>query len=152
MPPLPTWFAGRAATLAFLQAQVLREPGHFRLLPTTANGQPAFATYMREDDGVHRAHGIMVLTIAASRVTRATMFMDPACSQRSACRQPCPPPGTWPGRRTGVRAGPRARPMTLATSGGTTGGIRLLEPAIRYALAAAAAVTPEFLSRPTPCR
>jgi uncharacterized protein (TIGR03086 family) len=41
--------------------------------------------------------------------------------------------------------------MTMGTSGGT-GGIRLLEPAIRYALAAAAAVTPEFLSRPTPCR
>jgi len=77
MPPLPTWFAGRAAGLAFLQAQVLREPGYFRLLPTTANGQPAFAAYLREGDGVHRAHGIMVLTIAASRVTRATMFMDP---------------------------------------------------------------------------
>jgi uncharacterized protein (TIGR03086 family) len=46
--------------------------------------------------------------------------------------------------------------MTLGTRGGTTGGmtggIRLLEPAIGYALAAAAAVTPEFLSRPTPCR
>jgi RNA polymerase sigma-70 factor (ECF subfamily) len=77
MPPLPTWFAGRAAMLAFLQAQVLRDPGHFRLLPTTANGQPAFATYMREADGVHRAHGILVLTIAASHVTRSTMFLDP---------------------------------------------------------------------------
>jgi len=77
MPPLPTWFDGRAAMLAFLQAQVLREPGSFRLLPTSANGQPAFATYMREGDGVNRAHGILVLTIAASRVTRATMFMDP---------------------------------------------------------------------------
>jgi uncharacterized protein (TIGR03086 family) len=42
--------------------------------------------------------------------------------------------------------------MTLATSGGMAGGIRLLEPAIGYALAAVAAVTPEFLSRPTPCR
>jgi uncharacterized protein (TIGR03086 family) len=42
--------------------------------------------------------------------------------------------------------------MTLGTSGGMTGGIRLLEPAIGYALTAAAAVTPEFLSRPTPCR
>jgi uncharacterized protein (TIGR03086 family) len=35
---------------------------------------------------------------------------------------------------------------------GTTGGIRLLEPAIGYALTAAAAVTPEFLSCATPCR
>jgi uncharacterized protein (TIGR03086 family) len=42
--------------------------------------------------------------------------------------------------------------MTPGTSGGMTGGIRLLEPAIGYALAAAAPVTPEFLSRPTPCR
>jgi uncharacterized protein (TIGR03086 family) len=42
--------------------------------------------------------------------------------------------------------------MTLGTSGGMTGGIRLLEPAIGYGLAAAAVVTPEFLSRPTPCR
>ena len=77
MPPLPAWFAGRATVLAFLQAQVLREPGLFRLVPTSANGQPAFAAYMREADGVHRAHGILVLTIATSRVTRATMFMDP---------------------------------------------------------------------------
>ena len=30
--------------------------------------------------------------------------------------------------------------------------IRLLEPAVRYAVTAAAGVTPGFLSRPTPCR
>jgi uncharacterized protein (TIGR03086 family) len=42
--------------------------------------------------------------------------------------------------------------MTLAMGGGMTGGIQLLEPAIGYALAAAAAITPEFLPRPTPCR
>ncbi len=77
MPPLPTWFASRAAGVAFLQAQVLREPGQFRLLPTSANGQPAFAVYLREGDGVYRAHGIVVLTIAASLVTRVTMFMEP---------------------------------------------------------------------------
>src|SRR5271170_3646415 len=59
MPPLPTWFAGREAALAFLQAQVLREPGYFRLLPTAANGQPAFGVYLREGDGVYRTHGIV---------------------------------------------------------------------------------------------
>jgi uncharacterized protein (TIGR03086 family) len=41
--------------------------------------------------------------------------------------------------------------MTMGMNG-TTGGIRLLEPAIEYALTAAAAVTPEFLSCATPCR
>jgi uncharacterized protein (TIGR03086 family) len=35
---------------------------------------------------------------------------------------------------------------------GPTGGVRLLEPAIGYALTAGAAVTPEFLSCATPCR
>jgi uncharacterized protein (TIGR03086 family) len=34
----------------------------------------------------------------------------------------------------------------------TTGGFRLLEPAIGYALTAAATVTPQSISRPTPCR
>jgi uncharacterized protein (TIGR03086 family) len=38
--------------------------------------------------------------------------------------------------------------MTPATSS----AVRVLEPAIRYALAAVAAVTPESLSHPTPCR
>ena len=31
-------------------------------------------------------------------------------------------------------------------------GARLLEPSISYALGVALAVTPEILSRPTPCR
>ena len=42
--------------------------------------------------------------------------------------------------------------MSQGMSGGITGGIGLLEPAVGYALAAAAAVTPGLLSRPTPCR
>jgi uncharacterized protein (TIGR03086 family) len=37
-------------------------------------------------------------------------------------------------------------------SGRMTVGIRLLEPAVGYALAAAAPVTPGLLSHPTPCR
>ena len=77
MPPLPTWFAGRAEIGTFLRAQVLRESRGFRMLPTMANGQPAFATYLGEGDGPYRAHSIMVLTIAASQVARITNFIDP---------------------------------------------------------------------------
>ena len=77
MPPQPTWFAGRELIGRFLQARVLREPGRFRMIPTAANGQPAFAAYLRDSDGVYRAHSICVLTIAASRVTRVTSFIDP---------------------------------------------------------------------------
>jgi uncharacterized protein (TIGR03086 family) len=40
----------------------------------------------------------------------------------------------------------------LAATRGPAEGAWLLEPSIRYALAVVAAVRPEFLSRPTPCR
>jgi RNA polymerase sigma-70 factor, ECF subfamily len=47
------------------------------MIPTAANGQPAFAAYLRGRDGIYRAHSICVLTTAASRVTRVTSFNDP---------------------------------------------------------------------------
>jgi RNA polymerase sigma-70 factor (ECF subfamily) len=77
MPPLPTWFAGREPIGRFLAAWVLR-PGRFRMIPAAANGQPAFAAYMRENDGVHHAHAIMVLTLTPSGLSRVVSFNDPA--------------------------------------------------------------------------
>ena len=77
MPPEPTWFTGRELIGRFLQARVLTEPGRFQMIPVGANGQPAFAAYLRDHDGVYRAHSICVLTIAASRVARVTSFNDP---------------------------------------------------------------------------
>ena len=47
------------------------------MIPVAANGQPALAAYLRDHDGVYRAHSICVLTIAASRVARVTSFNDP---------------------------------------------------------------------------
>ncbi len=77
MPPLPTWFAGREPIGRFLAARVLRRPGNFRMIPAAANGQPAFAAYMRENDGVHRAHAVQVLTVTASGLSRIVSFNDP---------------------------------------------------------------------------
>jgi RNA polymerase sigma-70 factor (ECF subfamily) len=46
-----------------------------RLVETRANGQPALAAYMREDDErEHQAYGIMVLTIAGGRLSAITGF------------------------------------------------------------------------------
>jgi uncharacterized protein (TIGR03086 family) len=42
--------------------------------------------------------------------------------------------------------------MTPAAAARPAEGARLLEPSISYAIGAALAVTPELLSRPTPCR
>ena len=75
MPPIPTWFTGREAVVGFLTARVLRG-GAWRLLPTRANGQPAFAEYERAPDGSFHAHGIKVLTLIGTRIARITAFND----------------------------------------------------------------------------
>ena len=78
MPPLPGWFTGRDTVRDFLAAQVLTRPGLFRLVPTTANGQPAFAAYQREPGGNYRAHAILVLDLSPAGITRIVIFLDPA--------------------------------------------------------------------------
>ncbi len=78
MPPLPTWYAGREPIGRFMASWVLRQPGTFRMIPAAANGQPAFAAYMRGNDGVHRAHAIQVLTITRSGLSRVVSFNDAA--------------------------------------------------------------------------
>jgi RNA polymerase sigma-70 factor, ECF subfamily len=77
MPPQPSWFAGRDQIGRFMAARVLRRPGDFRLIPASANGQPALAAYLRDPDGVLRAHAIQVLTVASSGVARIVSFNDP---------------------------------------------------------------------------
>ena len=49
-----------------------------RLIPTTANGQPAAALYLRGADGVLRAHAVHVLTVSTSGVARISAFIDPS--------------------------------------------------------------------------
>jgi RNA polymerase sigma-70 factor (ECF subfamily) len=78
MPPITTWFAGRENIGAFLAARVLTEPGRFRLIPVAANGQPGFGTYMRDESGRLRAHGIQVLTIVNGRIRGVVSFNDPS--------------------------------------------------------------------------
>ena len=78
MPPMPAWFAGRAAVTRFFEAQVLAAPGLFRMVPTTANGQPAFAAYRRGRDGAYEAHALQVLTVTAAGVARLVIFLDPS--------------------------------------------------------------------------
>src|SRR6185437_15658041 len=78
MPPMPAWFAGREAVTRFFATQVLAAPGLFRMVPTMANGQPAFAAYRRGRDGAYEAHAVQVLTVTAAGVARLVVFLDPA--------------------------------------------------------------------------
>ena len=64
MPPLRTWFAGREAVTRFFGAiPQFAAAGRFRLIPVTANGQPAFAVYVRDADGAFHSHALTVLSV-----------------------------------------------------------------------------------------
>ncbi len=75
MPPLARWFAGAYIVGRFLTALVRDLSGRVLLIPTVANGQPAFASYVL-NDGVWRAHAIQVLDMARGQITRIVIFLD----------------------------------------------------------------------------
>jgi RNA polymerase sigma-70 factor (ECF subfamily) len=75
MPPFPTWFAGRDAVAGFFGERVFGH-GTRRLVPTSANGYPAVATYWLESDGVFRPHSIQVFEIAEGAIAHMHVFLD----------------------------------------------------------------------------
>jgi RNA polymerase sigma-70 factor, ECF subfamily len=77
MPPFLTWFAGRDAVASFVGSRLLTAPGDLRLVPVTANGQPAFAVYRLGEHGVYQAHALQVLTLTATGIARIVAFADP---------------------------------------------------------------------------
>jgi RNA polymerase sigma-70 factor (ECF subfamily) len=77
MPPLPQWYAGRESIGTFF-GWAWPKYGGFRLLPTAANRQPAFAVYARAGtDGPWEAHSIHVLSLEQGAISRLTLFMKP---------------------------------------------------------------------------
>lgn len=81
MPPVPSWYQGPAAIRALLRSIVFPShiPNRWRLYPTRANGQHAFALYrLDEATRIYRAHGIQVVTLdAVRRVADITAFLHP---------------------------------------------------------------------------
>ncbi|GGT75777.1 sigma-70 family RNA polymerase sigma factor [Actinomadura citrea] len=78
MPPVPHWFSGREAIGRLLAARLPSGRDPNLLVPVHANGQPAFGAYLRGDDGVLRAHSIMVITPTHSGIAHISSFMDPS--------------------------------------------------------------------------
>jgi RNA polymerase sigma-70 factor, ECF subfamily len=48
------------------------------MLATSANGQPAAAAYVRDQNGSYRAYGICVLTVSDAGILRISSFGDPS--------------------------------------------------------------------------
>ena len=78
MPPEPLEYQGPVAIAGFLST--VPAGGRlemFRLVPTRANGQPAFGCYLRDAQApVAHAYGLMVLTLRGDRVAAITGFPD----------------------------------------------------------------------------
>jgi RNA polymerase sigma-70 factor (TIGR02960 family) len=74
MPPVPLEYRGRDLATRFLTLAFRRGRGH-RLVPTRANGQPAFGLYVRDPHTpVLHANGLLVLTLAGDRISMITRF------------------------------------------------------------------------------
>jgi RNA polymerase sigma-70 factor (ECF subfamily) len=77
MPPAMLEYRGIDVARRFFAANTLRPGRSYRVVPTRANGQPAFGTYLADPHtGVYRAYGLLVVTIADDRITAVTGFDD----------------------------------------------------------------------------
>jgi len=78
MPPWLQWYAGREAIRSFV-ALAWKVCGGVRLVPTAANGQPAFAVYTRTGaEPPWAAQSIHVLTLEHETISTLTVFLEPA--------------------------------------------------------------------------
>jgi RNA polymerase sigma-70 factor (TIGR02960 family) len=75
MPPLSLEYHGRDLVARFLAATGLRPGRRPRLIPTRANGQPAFGLYAQDPQaGIFHAAGLLVLTLTGDTICAMTGF------------------------------------------------------------------------------
>jgi RNA polymerase sigma-70 factor (TIGR02960 family) len=73
MPPMPLEYEGQDVVARFC-ALLFGAGRRFDLVPTRANGQPAFGAYVRGTDGIRHGTGLFVLTLAGDRICAMTRF------------------------------------------------------------------------------
>jgi RNA polymerase sigma-70 factor (ECF subfamily) len=73
MPPMPFEYGGRDVVAGFC-AGIFRSGRRFDLVPTRANGQPAFGAYLRTPGGISHGVGLYVLTLTGDRICALIRF------------------------------------------------------------------------------
>jgi RNA polymerase sigma-70 factor (ECF subfamily) len=103
MPPYTGWYHGARAIGDLISTQCPASgPADMRMLRADANGQPAFALYMRDPaDGAHKAFQIQVLTLRGTRVSHVGCFFDTSLFRAFGLPQTHP---AGPPARTGAPA------------------------------------------------
>ena len=73
MPPMPFEYEGRDVVARFC-AILFGAGRRYDLVPTRANGQPAFGAYVRAPDGISHGVGLFVLALRGERISALTRF------------------------------------------------------------------------------
>ncbi|WP_236647399.1 MULTISPECIES: sigma-70 family RNA polymerase sigma factor [Micromonospora] len=77
MPPEPLEYQGHAAIARFYLTRNWWGGQAVRLVPTHANGQPAFGCYLQDPRSpIAHAYGLVVLTLEGDRISAITRFGD----------------------------------------------------------------------------
>lgn len=77
MPPIPAWFQGREAIATLLSMRIFTPGRQWHLLPTRANGSPAFGLYRREAEaGAYQFFGLMVLDVEGEQIASLVGFLE----------------------------------------------------------------------------
>lgn len=77
MPPEPLEYQGHAAIAEFYMTRTWWGAWPIKLVPTRANGQPAFGCYLQDAHAaIAHAHGLIVLTLAGDKISGVTRFGD----------------------------------------------------------------------------
>jgi RNA polymerase sigma-70 factor (TIGR02960 family) len=76
MPPYPFEYQGKEAITAFMEDRARVRGAPLRLLPTRANGQPAFGTYLDDPHApIARPWSFLVLTLDGEQISEITAFV-----------------------------------------------------------------------------
>ncbi|MEP7089057.1 MAG: RNA polymerase subunit sigma-70, partial [Nocardioidaceae bacterium] len=78
MPPYTGWYQGAENIGTLIATQCPGGRHDMRMVPTRANGQPAYGLYMRGEDDVFRPFHLQVLTIGADGVEHVGAFFGAA--------------------------------------------------------------------------
>ncbi|HEU5388380.1 MAG TPA: RNA polymerase subunit sigma-70 [Streptosporangiaceae bacterium] len=75
MPPVMLEYRGVESAQRVFAAVIFRPGRTYRVIPTRANGQPAFGLYLADPRAsVYRAYGLQVITTAGDHITAITCF------------------------------------------------------------------------------
>ncbi|WP_109471183.1 sigma-70 family RNA polymerase sigma factor [Ornithinimicrobium cavernae] len=76
MPPFPEWYTGPESIARLIGTKCPGQAHEMIMVPTSANGQPAFGLYMKREDGSFTPFHLQVLTLDEAQVSHVGAFFD----------------------------------------------------------------------------